>query len=312
MAALVERCVQNFNWRYPNYDEDATTMCPPAFPYGYMAPISDKASGFNELKQIEKDTLRRDEAEEKVFDAFSKSRQPMFVIRGLKFTSFLKSVLGKSADVEGEIDFVIIHWKIGVFLLEVKAQDSKKNYKKAIQQLEGHEKIIQELLNVLSQTQDSVSNQANSLVESQTQVQNRLEVYKVYIAPNDEVPENAACHLDREALGDIEKWFGSKFRGREFEDSQREVLHKLCCVLVGQRTEVTTTIPKMFSDVVHPDSLVNELHDCIGKQKFLQQSYDKQNEKDRKKRKKRKSWVNYLTRKRELLYQHRSTQVFHC
>ncbi|CAB4042993.1 Hypothetical predicted protein [Paramuricea clavata] len=42
----------------------------------------------------------------------------------------------------------------------------------------------------------------------------------------------------------------------------------------------------MFSDVVYlADNFVNELHDCIGKQKFLQQSYDKQNEKDRKKRK---------------------------
>jgi hypothetical protein len=57
MAALVERCVKNFNWRYPNYDEDPTTLSSGFSGYGYMAPISNKASGFNELKQIEKDTL---------------------------------------------------------------------------------------------------------------------------------------------------------------------------------------------------------------------------------------------------------------
>jgi hypothetical protein len=258
----VERCVENFNQQYPNYREDATTMCPPVFRYGYKAPLSEEASGFNELKPIEKHTLRGDEAEKLVFDALSKCRQPMFVIRGLKFTSLLQSVLGKSFDVEGEIDFVVIHRKIGVLLLEVKAQDNKNNYRKGIEQLDKHKEIIEALLNVLSQTQDSVGNQANSLVESQTQVQNQLEVYKVYVAPNDKLSpnENAAWYLDNEALGDIEKWFESKFSGREFEDSQREVLHKLCCVLVGQRTEITM---------------------------FLQQSYDKQNEKDRKKRKRK-------------------------
>lgn len=59
MAALVERCVQNFNWRYPNYDEDSTTMCPPAFPVMviWLQFPTKLRSGFNELKQIEKDTL---------------------------------------------------------------------------------------------------------------------------------------------------------------------------------------------------------------------------------------------------------------
>ena len=271
---VVERCVENFNQQYPNYCENATTMCPPDFRYGYIAPLSEEASGFNELKQIEKDTVKGDDAEKLVFDALSKCRQPMFVIRGLKFTSFLQSVLGKCFDVEGEIDFVIIHRKIGVLLLEVKAQDNKKNYRKAIEQLDKHQEIIEALLNVLSQTQDSVSNPANNLAESQTQVQNQLEVYKVYVTPNNKLSEGGtrAYHLDNEALGDIEKWFESTFSGREFEDSQRKVLHKLCCVLVAQRTEVTTTTC---------DSLLD-------RQMFYQQSFDKQNEKDRKKRKKKK------------------------
>jgi hypothetical protein len=240
----VERCVENFNRQYPNYREDATTMCPPVFRYGYKAPLSEEASGFYELKPIEKHTLRGDEAEKLVFDALSKCRQPMFVIRGLKFTSsspLLQSVLGKvlwkSLDItDCEFDFVIIHRKIGVLLLEVASRDSKSKYRKCIRKSNKRKEIIEALLNVLSQTQDSVSNQANSLVESQTQVQNELEVYKVYVAPNDKLSrnENVLYHLDNEALGDIEKWFESKFSGREFEDSQREVLHKLCCVLVGQ------------------------------------------------------------------------------
>ena len=277
----VERCVENFNQQYPNYREDATTMCPPVFRYGYKAPLSEEASGFNELEPIEKVTLRGDEAEKLVFDALSECRQPMFVIRGLKFPSsspLLQSVLGKvlwkSLHITNcEFDFVIIHRKIGVLLLEVASRDSKSKYRDDIKKLNKCKEINEALLKVLSQTQDSVSNQANSLVESQTQVQNQLEVYKVYVAPNDKLSpnENAAYHLDNEALGDIEKWFESKFSGREFEDSQREVLHKLCCVLVAQRTEVTTAACDFLLD----------------KKMFLQQSYNKQNEKDRKKRKRK-------------------------
>jgi hypothetical protein len=224
---------------------------------------------------MEEDTLRGDDAEKLVFDALSKCRQPMFVIRGLKFTSsspLLQSVLGKvlwkSLNItDCEFDFVIIHRKIGVLLLEVASRDRKSKCREDIRKLNKLKEIIEALLKVLSQTQDSVSNQANSLVESQTQVQNQLEVYKVYVAPNDKLSpnENAAYRLDKEALGDIEKWFELKFCGREFEDSQCEVLHKLCCVLVGQRTEITTAT-----------------YDCIDKQEFLEQSYDKQNKKKRK------------------------------
>ena len=280
----VKRCVDNFKCRYPNYREDVTTMLPADFRFGYIAAISKEASGYNELKQIEEATLKGDEAEKLVFDALSKSCLSMFVIRGLKFTRFLQSVLGhlEESDFKGEIDFVIIHWKIGILLLEVKSKYSKKNEQTALKQLDGREKTIKKLLNVLpqimkGQSQDSASNQANSLVASQTQVQGGLQVYQVYVAPNDVLTltqgGNAPFRLDKEALGNIVEWF-AKFPKAEFKDWEREVLHKLCCVLVCQRTEVTTTS-------------ISEVYACIDEQKSPRQSYDKQNKKGKKKKEKK-------------------------
>ena len=147
-----------------NSEDHGTVMCPPVFSLGYVAPTG-RASGAQELSKIEQDTVRGDEAELKIFhvlEKFGKStNQPMFVFTQLKISEFIKTILRRKLPADYAIlnspllsgkreiiDFLIIHRKIGVILVEVKAALNFSNsvQRKAKSQLQNAEKIIHALL----------------------------------------------------------------------------------------------------------------------------------------------------------------------
>ena len=160
---LVEACEDHFNRIYPecvNSTHHETVMCPPVFPFGYVAPTG-QASGAKALTRVEEDTIRGDNAELKIFQLLEKygqnTKQPMFVLTQLKLSEFSKNVLQQvlpadhpvlSKNFNGEIDFVIIHRRIGVILMEVKSKDkfSKSLQGEARKQVQKGEEIIHALL----------------------------------------------------------------------------------------------------------------------------------------------------------------------
>lgn len=73
---LVEACEDHFNRIYPecvNSTHHETVMCPPVFPFGYVAPTG-QASGAKALTRVEEDTIRGDNAELKNISAVGEVR----------------------------------------------------------------------------------------------------------------------------------------------------------------------------------------------------------------------------------------------
>lgn len=169
---LVEACEDHFNRIYPecvNSTHHETVMCPPVFPFGYVAPTG-QASGAKALTRVEEDTIRGDNAELKIFQLLEKygqnTKQPMFVLTQLKLSEFSKNVLQQvlpadhpvlSKNFNGEIDFVIIHRRIGVILMEVKSKDkfSKSLQGEARKQVQKGEEIIHALPHILNSPKKS-------------------------------------------------------------------------------------------------------------------------------------------------------------
>ena len=160
---LLEGMKQNFLSLYGEW-ENGTIMCPPLFPRDFISPVSD-LPGVAPLEQHVLDTIRGDDAEEKIFEILKRfgeeEKQPMFVVSKLKITElFMKYCMPdltfqelknhnekKKKETENEkkldveIDFAIVHLNIGVILIEVKATD-KWPKRKAFNQLSEGEKII--------------------------------------------------------------------------------------------------------------------------------------------------------------------------
>ena len=114
-----QRCEEHFTRLYPSLDKSRTVMCPAIFQYDYKAPTEEKAAGYSKsMKKIEH-TIKGDEAEQSVFRALADSGEPMFVIRDLKLSPFLQSIVHREIKKEEcrQLDFVIIHWNIGVLLV---------------------------------------------------------------------------------------------------------------------------------------------------------------------------------------------------
>ena len=162
---LLKACEDNFNRVYQgcvNSSDHGPIMCPAAFKFGYVAPRGE-ASGATPLSDIEEVNFKGDAAELKIFEALAtlggKTKQPMFVLSKFMFMDFTRGVLQKILpadhptlvkfqDLEGEVDFVIVHRRIGVILIEVKAipEFKKGEYNRAKKQLKNGEEIIQALL----------------------------------------------------------------------------------------------------------------------------------------------------------------------
>jgi len=273
ISDLEKACEDHFARIYPkcvNLEDHGTVMCPPVFSFKYVAPTG-QASGATALSKIEQDTLRGDDTELKVFhmlEQFGKStNQPMFVFTQLKISEFIKTILrlklpadhaifnsplilGKDLEI---IDFLIIHRKIGVILVEVKAalKFSKSEQRKAKSQLQNAEEIIHALL------QQDVKHEI------------AIPVYKVIAMPNvnDDCYESEIFINLREitvhSVDNFMSWWEKGFPEKKFGHHDKCKVQNLISNFVGQSCEVSA------------DLVISDVCMKIEKQKFLETSYKK-------------------------------------
>lgn len=257
-----------------NSEDHGTVMCPPVFSLGYVAPTG-RASGARELSKIEQDTVRGDEAELKIFhvlEKFGKStNQPMFVFTKLKISEFIKTILRRKLPADHAIlnspllsgkreiiDFLIIHRKIGVILVEVKAASNFSNsvQNKAKSQLQNAEEII----HALSQQDDQ-----------DVKHEIAIPVYKVIAMPNvnDRCYENENFINLREitvrSVDDFRSWWEKGFPEKKFghHDKSKLKVQNLISDFVRESSEVSA------------DAVILDVCMKIEKQKFLETSYKK-------------------------------------
>lgn len=182
-------------------------------------------------------TIRGDTAELKIFHLLEKfgemNKQPMFVLTQLKLSEFLKNVLQQNlpgdhpvltSNFNGEIDFVIIHRKIGVILMEVKSnfEFSKSLESQARKQLQKGEEITLSLLKADHEPEIGVP------------------VYKVIAMPNviEQCRGNSNFiglrEFDVRSDGNFSDWWRSKFREIDFDIGKQQKLQNIISIFVGQ------------------------------------------------------------------------------
>ena len=262
---LLEGMKQHFLSLYGEW-ENGTIMCPPVFPRDFISPVGD-LPGVPPLKPHVLDTIRGDDAEDKIFEILKqfgeKENQPMFVLSKLKFTEFIKycmsdQTMNHNFQFQAEIDFAIVHLNIGVILVEVKATE-KWPKRKAFNQLSEGEKIIKGLLH-----EDS-----------------HIAVYKVVALPNMDGSgncKNDVVILKKSDVGSCEvfsPWMHSHFDAEKCGSQEKKELRNLLYKLVGQRTKVGSSLETVeFSDDVHPEKVVSKHYKKISSQVCLKQRYE--------------------------------------
>lgn len=258
---LLEGMKQHFLSLYGEW-ENGTIMCPPLFPRDFISPVGD-LPGVAPLKPHVLDTIRGDDAEEKIFEILKqfgeKENQPMFVLTKLKFSEFIKYCIPTGQTIElAEIDFAIVHLKIGVILVEVKATE-KWPKRKAFNQLSEGEKIIKGLLH-----EDS-----------------HIPIYKVVALPN--MDGSGSCKddfviLKKSDVGSCQvfsHWMHSHFDAGKCGSQEKQELHNLLYKLVGQKTNVRSSLETVeFSDDVHPKKVLSKHYKNICSQTCLRQRYE--------------------------------------
>lgn len=259
---------------------DRTYMFPPVFPFRYIAPTG-KASGAVPLSKSEEVDVKGDEAELRIFRALDKfgrqESQPMTVLTKFEFKEFIREVLLRKLPVESvdalfastrlshtdlsrEIDFLVVHRRAGVVLIEVKATEKFKTnrYLDAKKQLEVAEKFIQALFKAMRIT---------------------LPVYKVIAMPNvTDLGRDAAGYIDlrKEHLvsGDDDcddiRLFASWWKKHFLEILPSEgadtmtTISRFISILVGQRTAISATA-----------NILAGVSKTIDEQSFLERSFAK-------------------------------------
>ena len=258
---LLEGMKQHFLSLYGEW-QNGTIMCPPLFPRDFISPVGD-LPGVPPLKPLVLDTIRGDDAEEKIFDILKqfgeKENQPMFVLTKLKFTEFITYCIPAGQTIElAEIDFAIVHLNIGVILVEVKATE-KWPKRKAFNQLSEGEKIIKGLLH-----EDS-----------------HIPVYKVVALPN--MDGSGSCKddfviLKKSDVGSCKvfsHWMHSHFDAGKCGSQEKQELRNLLYKLVGQRTNVRSSLETVeFSDNVDPKKVLSKRYKNICRQTCLRQRYE--------------------------------------
>lgn len=321
---LVEVSKQHFTSLYPqltlaDFSEYGTVMCPPIFSFEYKAPIG-KASGATPLLQIEEDSLRGDTAEREIFKMLEESNLPMFVISKLKWSNFILEVvqqklpknhpslsyMAEALKTPKEVDFVIVHQKIGVIYFEVKAKFRKDAYRKAKDQLHEAEEFIQALLlavrdegrtseieipilKVVAMPNDKTHNSHATAKEPTLdssksgtktgceeagagEAESALNSDRVFSKPD-------FIDLRKENLDSLENflsWWREQFVEKEFDKERKQALHTLLSILVSQRTQITSPNgEKELSDDVLPHKMLARIYNEIDNQHFLKQSHNK-------------------------------------
>ena len=187
----------------------------------------------------------------------------MFVLTQLKLSEFSKNVLQQvlpvdhpvfSKNFDGEIDFVIIHRRIGVILMEVKSKDKLSNSLQhtARKQVQKGEEII------------------HALLQADQRTETRIPVYKVIALPNIMITDECRSKSGFIGLREVHvrsddhfnSWWKSVFDETDFDPEQQQKLQHLIGICVCQKSEVSSAV-------------LESVCKNIVTQNFLQKSYEK-------------------------------------
>ena len=272
-----ECCEEYLTGRWPDWKKnDRTYMSPPFFRCRYISPTGD-ASGAVELTKTEEGYMRGDFAELQIFQCLERfgqeTNQPMFVLSQFKYRKFIKEFFPKDCPLvaslknllvengdKGEIDFVVLHRRIGVILIEAKGNTefNSDRYDEAKKQLEFAETFVRVFL--------------------ESKGMNEIDfVHKVVAMPNvsDEGRSSEGfinltkIHLEMDGDGNVisllpfARWWKGKFTERSLGEHEEKFL-SVISLFVGQRATVNASV-----------RVLGEVFKTIDKQKFLQQSYNK-------------------------------------
>ena len=272
-----ECCEEYLTGRWPDWKKnDRTYMSPPFFRCRYISPTGD-ASGAVELTKTEEGYMRGDFAELQIFQCLERfgqeTNQPMFVLSQFKYRKFIKEFFPKDCPLvaslknllvenedKGEVDFVVLHRRIGVILIEVKGNTefNSDRYDEARKQLEFAEKFVRVFL--------------------ESKGMNEVDfVHKVVAMPNvsDEGRSSEGfinlrkIHLEMDGEGNVisllpfARWWKGKFTERSLGEHEEKFL-SVISLFVGHRATVNASA-----------RILGEVFKTIDKQKFLQQSYNK-------------------------------------
>ena len=272
-----EACEEYLNRLWPDWKtSDRTYMFPPAFPFRYTAPTG-AASGAVGLSKSEELDIKGDSAELRIFRALDKygreTNQPMLVITKFQFQEFIDQVLLQNlpseyvqslfadlseTDLSREIDFLIVHRRIGVILIEVKATEKFKTnrYLDAKRQLQVGEKFVQALLTAkdLDIPVYRVIAMPNVVDEGRS-ANDFIDLRKIHLGMTDDEEDDNLQHF--------ELWWKQHFTERSFEEEIEKLL-SLISVFVGQRSAISATT-----------QILSEVFKTIDKQSFLERSHAK-------------------------------------
>ena len=273
----LEKCCEEYlTGRWPDWKtNNRTYMIPPCFKRNYISPTGD-ASGAVELTETLKGYIKGDSAELQIFQCLERfgreTNQPMFVLSKFSYRKFIKEFFPKDCPLvtslknlletskRDEIDFVVLHRRIGVILIEAKGKTEFKSdrYEVAKEQLEFAEKFVRIFL------------EAKGMNEVDF-------VHKVVAVPNlSDVSESSGgfihlrkINLEMDGEGNdrylppFALWWKGKFTERSLGEHEEKFL-SVISLFVGQRATVNASA-----------RILGEVFKTIDKQKFLQQSYNK-------------------------------------
>ena len=272
-----EACEEYLNRLWPDWKtSDRTYMFPPAFPFRYIAPTG-AASGAVGLSKSEELDIKGDSAELRIFRALDKygreTNQPMLVITKFEFQEFIDQVLLQNlpseyvqslfadlseTDLSREIDFLIVHRRIGVILIEVKATEKFKTnrYLDAKRQLQVGEKFVQALLTAkdLDIPVYRVIAMPNVVDEGRS-ANDFIDLRKIHLGLTEDDEDDNLQHF--------EMWWKQHFTERSFEEEIEKLL-SLISVFVGQRSAISATT-----------QILSGVFKTIDEQSFLERSHAK-------------------------------------
>ena len=271
----LEKCCEEYlTGRWPDWKtNNRTYMIPPCFKRNYISPTGD-ASGAVELTETLKGYIKGDSAELQIFQCLERfgreTNQPMFVLSKFSYRKFIKEFFPKDCPLvtslknlletskRDEIDFVVLHRRIGVILIEAKGKTEFKSdrYEVAKEQLEFAEKFVRIFL------------EAKGMNEVDF-------VHKVVAVPNlSDVSESSGgfihlrkINLEMDGEGNDRNlppfalWWKGKFTERSLGEHEEKFL-SVISLFVGHRATVNASA-----------RILGNVFKTINKQKFLQQSH---------------------------------------
>ena len=272
-----EACEEYLNRLWPDWKtSDRTYMFPPAFPFRYIAPTG-AASGAVGLSKSEELDIKGDSTELRIFRALDKygreTNQPMLVITKFEFQEFIDQVLLQNlpseyvqslfadlseTDLSREIDFLIVHRRIGVILFEVKATEKFKTnrYLDAKRQLQVGEKFVQALLTAKDLDIPVYRVIAiPNVVDEGRSANDLIDLRKIHLGLTDDEEDDNLQHF--------EMWWKQHFTERSFEEEIEKLL-SLISVFVGQRSAISATT-----------QILSGVFKTIDEQSFLERSHVK-------------------------------------